>query len=325
MCCAKLGLQFALTVAILCKCMVGSGWLWGQEAVFSGPQAKEAIVPFQIRSLTGSDAGKQLDYVSSAKGKPLLLVFVHDVNRQSIAMVRNLTVYSAKRLGDGLQTGVVFLHEDANEAEKNFHRMKHALSSETPTGVSLEGREGPGSYGLNRLVTLTILLSQDNKVVANYALVQPSLQVDLPKIVKSITEVVGGTVPPMEELIGKDAMRAMQGEKKGAAPDMGGAMRSLIQKRATEEQVIQIAEKIELEMKADEAVRREIYRIAMAVSGGGKLSDYGIPKAQEYLSKWAKASKENSDASPVPNKTTVPAKTEKDNVDKDKREKDSKK
>jgi len=298
---------FWKTLLIALVCSTG---LPAQEPVFSGPQIKEPLVPFLVRSLTQPDVGKQVDYVSNAKGKPLLLVFVHDVNRQSISMVRLLTAYSAKRLGDGLLTGVIMLHEDANEAEKNFQRMKHALNAETPTGVSLEGREGPGSYGLNRLVTLTILIGQDNKVTANYALVQPSLQVDLPKIVKSITEVVGGTVPTMEELIGKEAMRAMQGDKKEAAvvPDVSGLVRPLIQKKATDEEVTQIAEKIEKAMKADELVRREIYRIATTISGSGKLTDYGTAKAQEYLEKWAKENKDSSDSTPTPSPDKDPKK-----------------
>ena len=182
--------------------------------------------------------------------------------------------------------------------------MKHAFNAETATGVSLDGREGPGSYGLNRLVTLTILLSKEDKVVANYTLVQPSLQVDLPKIVKSITEVVGGTVPSLEELIGKDAMRAMQSDRKDKAPDMSGIMRSLIQKSASEEKVIQVAAQIEKQMEGDEAVRKEIYRIATAVTGGGKLSDYGTPKAQEFLTKWAKESREKSGTQPRSEKAT---------------------
>ena len=289
------GLWKTLLVGLFC-----TAFLPAQEAVFSGPQSKETLVPFQVRSLSAPDAGKQVDYVTNAKGKPLLLVFVHDVNRQSIALVRTLTAYSAKRLDDGLHTGVIMLHDDASEAEKNFQRMKHALNADTPTGISLEGREGPGSYGLNRLVTLTILLSKDDKVVANYALVQPSLQVDLPKIVKSITEIVGGEVPSMEELIGKEGMRAMQGERKGtaAAPDVSGMVRPLIQKNLTDEQVTEHADKIEKAMKDDDAVRREIYRIATAVTGGGKLSDYGTPKAQEYLTKWAKENKESGSSTP---------------------------
>ncbi len=291
----------------LLKALVSTTVQVAQEPDYSGPQIKEPLVPFQVRSLTEPDLGKQVDYVTNAKGKPLLLVFVHDVNRQSISMVRILTAYSAKRLGDGLQTGVVMLHEDANEAEKNFQRMKHALNAETPTGVSLEGREGPGSYGLNRLVTLTILIARDDKVAANFALVQPSLQVDLPKIVKSITEVVGGTVPTMEELIGKEAMRAMQGDKKGAT-DVSGLVRPLIQKKATDDEVTQVADKIEKAMKADEAVRREIYRIATTISGSGKLTDYGTAKAQEYLTKWAKEHKASSDSTPTPTPDKDPKK-----------------
>jgi len=274
------------------------GLLCGQEAIFSGPQLKEPIVPFQVRSLAELDAGKKVDYVTQANGKPLLLIFVHDLNRQSISLVRNLTAYSTKRMRDGLETGVVLLQDDANEAEKNFQRMKHAFSADTATGVSLEGREGPGSYGLNRLVTLTILICKEDKVVANYTLVQPSLQVDLPKIVKSITELIGGAVPPLEELIGKDAIRAMQTDRKDKAPDLSGVMRSLIQKTATEEKVIQVAAQIEKQMEVNEAVRKEIYRIATAVTSGGKLTDYGTPKAQEFLTKWAKESLEKSGAQP---------------------------
>ena len=98
----------------------------------------------------------------------------------------------------------------------------------------------------------------------------------------------------MEELIGKDAMRAMQDDKKkGAAPDVSGLVRPLIQKTATDEQVTLLADKIENAMKADEAVRREIYRIATAVANLA----YGTPKAQEYLTKWAKESKEKVDGS----------------------------
>ncbi len=281
----------------VCHCvMLGlacASGLEAQEPVFSGPQPGEAIVPFEVRSLSAANAGVQVDFVTNAKGKPLLLVFVHDLNRQSIAMVRNLTTYSAKRKGDGLHTGVILLNDDANETEKNFQRMKHAFHADTPTGVSLEGREGPGRYGLNRGVMLTILLCKDDKVVSNFALVQPSLQVDLPKMAKSIVELIGGPMPTMEELVGKETMRMAQGEGKGAAaPDVSGLVRPLIQKTATEAQVEQLADKIEQSMKADPAVRGEIYRIATAVTGGGKLNDYGTPKAQEFLLKWAKEKKE---------------------------------
>ena len=96
----------------------------------------------------------------------------------------------------------------------------------------------------------------------------------------------------------------MQGERKGtaAAPDVSGMVRPLIQKNLNDEQVTLLADKIEKAMKVDEAVRREIYRIATAVTGGGKLSDYGTPKAQEYLTKWAKENKESGSSTPKSDK-----------------------
>ena len=42
-------------------------------------------------------------------------------------------------------------------------------------GISVDGEEGPGSYGLNRNVELTFVLAKENKVVANFAFVQSSV------------------------------------------------------------------------------------------------------------------------------------------------------
>ena len=58
-------------------------------------------------------------------------------------------------------------------------------------------RQGrPGAYGLNRNVTLTILVGKDNRVTANFALVQPSLQADVPKVLGEVVKLIGGKVPP---------------------------------------------------------------------------------------------------------------------------------
>ncbi len=70
--------------------------------------------------------------------------------------------------------------------------MGHALHSETPTFVSVDGKEGPGSLGLNRKVTLTILVGNKGEVKANFALIQPSLQTDLLPIANAMVDLIGG-------------------------------------------------------------------------------------------------------------------------------------
>src|SRR5258708_585075 len=104
--------------AIACLLLLGlAAWCGAEERIFSGPQVGEKLAGFKVRGVFEPDAGKDLDFVAAAKSKPIVLVFVHDVNRQSISMVRVLTAYTKSSAKDGLSTGVVWLSEDATEAE----------------------------------------------------------------------------------------------------------------------------------------------------------------------------------------------------------------
>ncbi|HUE74716.1 MAG TPA: hypothetical protein VMP01_27860 [Pirellulaceae bacterium] len=188
--------------------VVAAGWLaacslsGGHQAteVFSGPQQGEPLAKFTVAGALGPQEGKDFDPVASAGDKPLLLIFVHEVNRPSVGMARLLGEYAAKRSSDGLHCAVVFLTDDPAETEAWIKRASGALPKEVPLGIFRDGVEGPGEYGLNRKVTMTILVANKGKVTANFALVQPSIQADAPKVLKAIVDVVGGKVPTLEEL-----------------------------------------------------------------------------------------------------------------------------
>lgn len=273
-----------------------------EDAVFSGPQVGEMFAPFLVRQVLGADAGKDVDLVSGASGSPLILVFVHDVNRQSVSLTRILTGYAKTRAADGLQTGVVFLSDDATAAETQIKRMEHALTGGVITGVSAEGREGPGSYGLNRNVMLTILVGKAGKVTANYALVQPSLQVDLPKILQSVVEVVGGQVPKLQDLPGMQGMQR-PGQQADADLNLRPLLVPVIRLGAAADDVEKAALEVEKRAAADPRVRKEVGRIANTIITAGKLQDYGTPKAQEFLQKWAKEFATPADGEAEPRKS----------------------
>ncbi|MCY2976780.1 MAG: hypothetical protein NTW52_19155 [Planctomycetota bacterium] len=274
-------LLIALSLGIL-------GNSYGDESIFSGPQVGERLSPFTVRGVFDQDAGKDLDFVVQAGGKPIVLIFVHDVNRQSVSMTRILSQYAFNRAKDGLATGVVWLDDDPTEAETSLKKIRHALVSQVPIGISVDGLEGPGSYGLNRNVMLTILVGKEGKVTANYALVQPSLQADLPKILKSIVAVAGGTVPKLEELEGMPETMKKQAPMT-KSQDLRPLLAPVIRRDATAEQVDNAAKAVEELVEKDQAVRTEVGRIANTIINAGKLSDYGTARAQEYLNKWAKA------------------------------------
>lgn len=260
-----------------------------KDPVFSGPQVGEKLPGFKVKGVSGDSAGKELDFVKTADGKPIVLVFVHDVNRISMSFTRTLTTYSASRAKDGLHTGVVWLADDVTEAENTIKRVGHALAKDAPLGISPDGKEGPGSYGLNRTMMLTVLVGKENKVTANFALVQPSLQADLPKIFDEIVKVAGGKAPKVDELVAAMNPKA-DPAKKEQDPKIRELLGPVIRRNAESEDVDKAAKAVEehATAKGNEAFRQEIGRIANTIIDGGKLENYGTAKAQEYLKKWAK-------------------------------------
>lgn len=277
---------FVVVVAVGCLFSAAAN-VTAQDPVFSGPQVGEPLPRFSVRAVF-DDAGQELDFVHSADGRPIVLVFVHDVNRQSISMTRILTQYTIGRADAGLVTGVVFLNSDVTEAENALKRIRHALAPGVPTGVSIDGAEGPGDYGLNRKVMLTILVGKGGQVTSNHALIQPSLQVDLPTILESIVAVVGGPLPKLSDLEGMPEMRGQQSGGRSTV-EMRPLLAPLIRRDATTEEVDRAAMICQQAADRDIAVRQELGRIAKTIVDAGKLSNYGTPRAQEYLSKWAKS------------------------------------
>ncbi len=187
--------------------------------------------------------------------------------------------------------------------------MQHALTRQAPIAVSLDGREGPGAYGLNRTMTLTILVAQENRVIANFAMVQPSIQADLPKVVDAICQVVGGPTPKLAELLSEEpGMLEMLSKEDSARsseqPEIRSLMRPLIKLDASQEQVDRAAQDILDAMAKYPEIRKEVHRIATTIVNSGKLDNYGTETARKYLSQWAIDAKEEK-----PERSTEPAQT----------------
>jgi hypothetical protein len=276
-------MRLLILATMLCVCQSAQA----DDKFFSGPQVGEKLPEFKVRGVFDKEAGIEMDFVAKSNGKPIVLIFVHDLNRQSIKMTRILSQYTHSRVKDGLITGVVWLDEDATEAENTLKRIRHALAKDVAVGISVDGREGPGSYGLNRKVMLTILVGKDGKVTGNFALVQPSLEADLPEILESIVAVAGGEVPKLEELEGmREVMQQRVTQDK--TPILRPYLVPVIRLNAPVEDVEKAAKDLIEFVEKDNDAKKELGRIATTIINAGKLSNYGTPRAQEYLTHWAK-------------------------------------
>jgi hypothetical protein len=169
------------------------------DPVFSGPQPGEKVVGFEVMAVYGEQAGKTFDPIEKSSGKPTLLVFVHKLTRPGVGLTRGLTAYARSLADKDVVSGIIWLSDDKAKAEAYLNRAKKSLNFSVPVGVSVDGDEGPGAYGLNRNVELTILVAEDNKVTANFALVQPSIQ-DGERIAAELAKLVEAEPPSTEQI-----------------------------------------------------------------------------------------------------------------------------
>ncbi len=188
-----------IVFGLVTLCLAGSAVAQTDEKVFSGPQPGEKTPPFKVLGITGSQAGTDFDVIEEIKGRPALVMFVHELTRPASQLMRPLDLYGAKLAEDGFATHLVWLAADRSAAEDRVRAVQGAIQFKSPISISLDGIEGPGSYGLNRKVALTILVAKDNKVVANYAITQPN-ETDAPKILEAMAKLVGKTPPTLAEL-----------------------------------------------------------------------------------------------------------------------------
>jgi hypothetical protein len=180
-------------------------WLWPSLAfaddppVFSGPQVGERLAPLQVTLAYGGETGHKTEFISQSGGKPTLLVVVNGANRPAAGLTRVLMHYAEMQPAADLFAGIVWLTDDASGAEKYFQQAASWWGVQAPVGITVDGAEGPGSYGFNRNVNVTVLVANEKRVTANFALVQPSLT-DVPKILDEVVKLTGGRPPTQAEI-----------------------------------------------------------------------------------------------------------------------------
>lgn len=150
------------------------------DDIFSGPQKGEKTPPFKVLDMNGPNAGKELDHVSEWKGAPAVICFVHELTRPGAQLIRRLDAYGVQNK-DALRTLFVSLASDVQEAERRLPPSIKAINWQCLVGISVDGKEGPGAYGLNKEVLLTVIAAKDDKVIGNWAIVSPN-ETDFPRI-----------------------------------------------------------------------------------------------------------------------------------------------
>jgi hypothetical protein len=258
------------------------------EPLFSGPQVGEKLSPFAAQAPFRDS--EEVDVLDGAMDSPILIVFVHQITRPSVALTRLLMEFAGTKESAGLKSRLVFLTDDLTDTTAFLKRARHALPAGVSPLISTDGLEGPGTYGLNRNVTLTVLVGAQGVVTANFPLVQPSLPTDAPKIGHEIVKALGGSdAPTLQEMGYREPRMTMQREGQGEQDAIYRQMMApVIQRTASAEEVATAAAKVEAYAAEHPWFRQRVHVASRLISEGPRLKDYGTPETQAYLKKWAK-------------------------------------
>lgn len=169
--------------------------------VFSGPQPGEKVPRFQVTSLLGDHKGQTVDPVTLADGKPQILFFQTDSGvalRGLFGLGKVLGTIDAKTELD-LHISCVFLTDDPTSLFERLGGMLERSEGILPElqkrgvdvfAVAPDGRDGPGTLGLNRNVAQTVLLAKNGRVTRNFAFNQGMLYPD-PHFLGALVELIG--------------------------------------------------------------------------------------------------------------------------------------
>jgi hypothetical protein len=259
----------AILIAAAANCLAAA------ETVFSGPQVGERATPFKVVDVSGEVDRKEWDVVERIEGKPATIVFVHGVERSIVPLLAVIDEYGHEKR-DVMKCAIVFLSGDRVESEKRLPMVAQSLRLKLPVALSVDGAEGPGNYGLSRQCLMTVLVTTENKVTANWALVQPGIA-DAPSILAAMAKACGDEKPPTAEALrarrteGRDGMQPRGGPQTrpaaaggrdlpGAAPTdekLIGMLRSFINLKNDDARVDQVISNVKEYVKGNPDLTRQ--------------------------------------------------------------------
>ena len=157
----------------------------------SGPKVDEVAGGFEMEVATGDDAGKTVDPIKPLKDKPVLVIFVSEMNRPGFGLLKLLDKYGRLRQPEGLEVLIVRLSDDAAGAAKHAKILYDLYDVKSTAGVATGGKAGPKDYNLNEEALMTVLLvDKEHKVLMNMARRAPDRQ-DFDEVRKAIDKLLG--------------------------------------------------------------------------------------------------------------------------------------
>ena len=171
-----------------------AGYQTKGKQIFSGPQKGENLPALKVTSLFGDTKGEAFDPIKRAGNRPQILFFQDAIFGEVPCLFQFADAIRQvnEKADQELQVACIFLADDVNTITSRYARVFAGLRERGVNVIAVApgGRTGPGSYGLNRNISQTILVAKAGKVTWNFVSEQGLLFAN-PHILGAVAEAVG--------------------------------------------------------------------------------------------------------------------------------------
>lgn len=157
----------------------------------SGPQPNQRPGPYSSLVSVGKERGMQHCYICESANKPVIIVFARSMGDPLGKLVKKFDGAVKEHKSAELRSWVTFLADDQTKLDPQVVKwaQQHAISN-VPCAV-FEDTVGPPTYLLAKEADVTVLLSVNQKVVANFAFRAGELDdAAIAEIVKTIPKII---------------------------------------------------------------------------------------------------------------------------------------
>ena len=150
------------------------------KRLYSGPQAGEKLPTLDVVGVGGKLDEKDFDAAELSNETPILIALIDDseLGGKTTYFLGQLSETIEQHASGKFRTIVIYVGDDPETIQKEVASVRKYLPKHLMVAYARSGRDGPGSYGLNRNVPVTMIVAHKRKVLHNFSFGQHVFQID---------------------------------------------------------------------------------------------------------------------------------------------------
>lgn len=155
--------------------------------VKSGLEQGAAPTPFNVKDITGPNAGKSLCYRCAYGAKPVAVIFTREINDDVANLVKEIDTAVGANKAKNMEGFVVLLTDDADAGAKQLTKLKEDKKIANIPLTVFDGNAGPEKYKISKDAAVTVMMWNKMKVQANHAYAAPKISAEEVKAITADT------------------------------------------------------------------------------------------------------------------------------------------